>query len=223
MIKFLATTLFSLVISMSGITAQHQYTSSGDSDPEATALLELMDQFLKSTPRIHAAFEMKISMPGEEAIENKGTFDQDGAKYLIDIDSYQIVCDGTVRWIYLAEQNEVNIYDADAGEGPSTPIDFLQLYRSQEFVFRITPEEVGYDEKSIEFKPLDKYSDYVKVRLTLKEDTGSPVRVELFEKGGTRTDLQITHLEEAKNFPQDHFVFSPEAYPDIHFEDLRID
>jgi outer membrane lipoprotein-sorting protein len=90
-------------------------------------------------------------------------------------------------------------------------------------VYRVTEEPVGYDEKSIEFKPLDKYSDYVKVRLTLKGDTGSPVRVELFEKGGTRTDLLITKISEAENFPADHFVFNPTAYPDIRIEDLRID
>ena len=165
---------------------------------------------------------MKISIPGEDPIKNIGTFEQDGPKYVIDIESYRIVCDGTVRWIYMADQNEVNIYDAKT-DGPSTPIDYLQIYHSQDFVYRISQDEVGYDEKSIEFKPLDRYSDYIKVRLTLKADTGSPVRVELFEKGGTRTDLRITRIEEAKNFPDGHFVFTPAAYPDIHIEDLRID
>jgi outer membrane lipoprotein-sorting protein len=223
MTKLYTATLLSLILSLSGVTAQHQYTSAEDSDPEATALLDLMDQFLTSKPRIHASFEMQISYPGEDLIKNEGTFDQEGARYVIDIDSYKIVCDGNVRWIYMADQNEVNIYDASRDDGPSTPIDFLQLYRSQDFVYRIGLDEVGYDERSIEFKPLDKYSDYVKVRLTLKEDTGSPVRVELFEKGGGRTDLRITHFQEAKNFPQDHFVFNPAAYPDIHIEDLRID
>ncbi len=223
MVKTLTTTLFFLVIVISVTTAQHQYATSEDSDPEATALLELMDQFLMKSERIQAAFVMTINIPGEEVIVNEGTFEQDGAKYLIDIENYRIICDGILRWVYIADLNEVNIYDATEGEGPSTPMDFLQIYRSQDFVYRISEEVVGYNERSIEFKPLDQYSDYVKVRLTLKEDTGSPVRIELFEKGGGRTDLQITRIAEASSFPKDHFVFAPAAYPDIHVEDLRID
>lgn len=223
MAKFVTTTLLAAVISISTIAAQHQYTSSSDSDPEATALLELMDDFFKKSPRIQVIFEMTISIPGEKLISNKGSLDQDGSKYTIDIESYKIVCDGTIRWVYMLDQNEVNIYDATDEDGPSTPIDYLQLYRTNEFVYRISEEPVGYDEKSIEFKPLDKFSDYVKVRLTLKEDTGSPVGIELFEKGGQRTDLRISRITEAKKFPQDHFIFTPSEYPDIHIEDLRID
>lgn len=223
MTKLLASTLFLIALSLCDTHAQHQYTTAEDSDPEATTLLELMDVYLENASRIHASFEMNIAIPGEEQIRNKGTFDQEGDKYIIVLESYTIVCDGDVRWVYMADQNEVNIYSATAGEGPSTPIDYLQLYRSQEFVYRISAEEVEADEKPIEFKPLDKYSDYTKVRLTLKEDSGRPVRVQLFEKGGTRTDLQITQIEQVKNFPQGHFVFTPSAYPDIHIEDLRID
>lgn len=219
----IASTLFLLIISALSINAQHQYTTSDDSDPAATALLELMDQYLTDIPRVHAVFEMDISIPGEKLIKNEGSFDQEGAKYFIEFDSYQIFCDGEVRWVYLVDENEVNIYSATNEDSPSTPIDFLQLYRSEDFVYRVTEEPVGYDEKAIEFKPLDKYSDFVKVRLTLKSDTGSPVRVELFEKGGSRTDLRIIKIIEAKNFPDDHFVFIPSDHPDIRVEDLRID
>jgi outer membrane lipoprotein-sorting protein len=223
MAKGITTTLLCLVVFTSSISAQHQYATSEDSDPAATALLDLMDQFLTSMTGIHAVFEMDISIPGEDAIKNEGAFDQEGSKYIIELDSYKIISDGEVRWVYFADENEVNIYNVATDRAPSTPIDFLQLYRSQEFVYRIAPEETEYDETAIEFKPLDKYSDYVKVRLTLKKDTGSPVRVELFEKGGGRTDLRIADIYEAKNFPRDHFVFNPAAYPDIHVEDLRID
>lgn len=223
MLRYTLTLATVALLSSIPIIAQGQYSTSADSDPEATLLLDKMEAFLNSMPRLHVTYDFVMSFPGEDPIKYTGTLDQEGMKYIIDFNDYLIKCDGNLRWVYMESENEVNIYNAEDGNELTTPLEYLQLYRSEDFVYRVVEQGENSNNRSIEFKPLDKNSDFIKVRLTLVESDGQPTRVEVFEKGGSSSDLKINSISGVDNYPKGFFIFNPKLHSGIHIEDLRID
>lgn len=194
-----------------------------DSDQAAVELLEDMTDYLESMEGITAGFSMSLIAPATDTLRYEGTLDQRGNQYHIDVKEYKIISDGTSRWVYYRDANEANLYNEGESEDSSSPLAYLRLYESGDFVIRSADEYAVSGQRCVELKPLDRMSEYSKVRLTLDANTRSPQRIEIFEKGGTRTDLIINDIKASTNFPQGHFVFNADDHPGVHIEDLRID
>ena len=216
---------WSMILVTTTSAQQNQYLGNDQSDPEAVALLDRMEMFLNAHATIKVQFETQMMTPGESPMHYAGTFEQKDFQYKIDVGEFQIYSDGVTRWVYLKEANEVNIYNADPEDGPQTPLDHLQLYKNEQFVFAITGQELVREQKAqlVELKPLDKHSDFSKVRLAIRTKDAAPLSAELFEKGGSRIVLDILNIEKAGSFPDGYFVFPFKSYPGVRVEDLRID
>ena len=189
--------------------------------PEATKILSDLEEFIRNAELINASFDVKIDMPGDEALTYKGTLVQMGTLYKLKFGTYEIKSDGDTRWVYEEEQNELNIYSAGSEDAPETPVDYLQLYRTEHFEYRMANEYAPNGSNCIEFKPTEKYTDYTKARLTFDAQTGKPLRVELFEKGGVKTDMTISLFESSEPVNPELFQFNVQEYPGVHIEDLR--
>jgi outer membrane lipoprotein-sorting protein len=207
------------------ISQDKKYLSAEDSDPEATRMLEQMEKELTRHEAVTIHFSMTMAYPGEEPIRYAGTVLQQKDMFFIDAGALQIISDGKSRWIFDKEANEVNLYDATSADGPQTPLEMLQMYKENDYIYRITGEgeEASVPVQYIEFKPLDKGSELAKARLSVRTGDRQPVRLELFEKGGARTDLQIGGIEAGKVLPGSYYTFNAEEHPNVHIEDLRID
>ena len=193
------------------------------SEPEATSLLSTFEQFVEDNPKLYASFSLVISIPGETPQNIAGTLHQHTQKYLLQMDGYSVISNGVIRWVYDSTNNEVNIYNAESGSGPTTPLDYLALYKEENFSYRLADDYATKGEHCIEFKPTEKYSDYSKFRITFGAETSTPNRIEIFEKGGIRTDMRINEIKILDEIPNEKFEFDTSNYPNIHIEDLRID
>jgi len=76
--------------------------------------------------------------------------------------------------------------------------------------------------QQIEFKPLDRDSEYSKMRLTLVKGSKQLKRVKIFAKDGSRFTMTVNKLESNKEYAASTFEFDSKAYPDIYIEDLRL-
>lgn len=218
----LAILLFSVV----SVDAQdNTYLTAADSDPQATRILEDMEKRLLKKDAITVDFTIALTYPGEDPVNYSGTVRQQFDMFFIDAGNMQVISDGKSRWVYLVEDKEVNLYDAKTAEGPRTPLEMLQIYKEGDYVYRLseTGEDDGASVQYIEFKPVDKASEFAKIRLTVQEKDQMPVRLELFEKGGARTDLRIHNIEDMTALPDAHYTFDAKDHPGVHIEDLRID
>ena len=213
-----------LAICLTTVRAQDdRVLAAEDSDPEATRILEAMEAYIGKWEKIKVNFSVKMQMPGEDPFGYDGHLLQQGPRYFVEAGDIQIYCDGATRWIVTRSAEEVNIYDVIADGEPNTPLDYLHVYRSEEFVYRLADEYAGKDEHAIEFKPLEKYSDYSKIRLVVSDADNRPLAVELFEKGGSRTHLIIRDIQSIEQDDNLTFSLDKKDYPGYHFEDLRID
>ncbi len=227
--KYNIALFFLLVFSIQFVTAQSslQYVESSESDPEATAVLKKLKEKYDAFQAIEAEFALTIEFPEELPEVQQGKMVQMGDKYMLSLAGQEIYCDGQTLWLYLKQNEEVQINDVEE-EGDFemlSPKDLLRIYERDDFVYVLgnayTEGTKAYQE--IEFKPLDQESEYTKMRLTINKQSNELASIKVFSKDGSRYVLELKQLTVNGNYPASFFVFDHSKYPDVYVEDLRMD
>ncbi|MCB0642662.1 MAG: outer membrane lipoprotein carrier protein LolA [Phaeodactylibacter sp.] len=203
------------------------YTKAVDADPAAKALLEKLKAKYEGYNSMAINFSLLIEFPEEPQETQKGTLLQQGNKFRLDMEAQRLISDGKSVWLYLKNNKEVQINDAEQDDsgGILSPNDLLKVYNSGEYVYALINayEENGRLIQQIEFKPLDSYSEYSKIRLTIDKNKQEVIRIKAFSKDGSRYTLLIDSLTPNPSVPAGSFVWNKSECPDCYVEDLRID
>ena len=202
------------------------FTSKADSDPKAKAMLDRVRKKYESYPSLEVDFSMAIEVPEQPKAIQKGKIQQKGTKYRLEFNGQTVLSDGKYIWIILHKNKEVqinNLPDAEEDDAILSPQSLFRIYERENFAFAIINEfsENGKILQEIEFKPLDRYSEYSKLRLTVNKATADFVEMKGFTKDGSRYTLTINRLTPNKVFPTTTFTFNKATYPAYHVEDLR--
>lgn len=215
------------LFSSSLLLAQSEYNNSGDSDPRAKAILETIRTNYESLETMYADFALIMEYPEEDKIIQNGKMWQQGDKYHVDMDEQAVISDGKTVWVHLKSNQEIQITNAtsDDEEAMLSPKDMLRMYEKDDHVFILTNEfeENGKVVQQIEFKPLDPDSEYSKLRLTVSKKSKNIVRLKSFGKDGSRFTLKVEKQVVNKPIDATQFALDDTKYPDVQFEDLRID
>ncbi|MGA0257822.1 MAG: LolA family protein [Saprospiraceae bacterium] len=218
--------LLSMMLCLShGLIGQSSGDSNELSDQQARDILEkIMDDY-ESHNSHHISFDLKIELPGEAPQTKEGSLIQSGEKFELDIDDKLIISDDETVWLYLKNDNEVQINDADFGQDGEymSPNTIFNLYKSDEFVFAIFQQsyENGKAITQIECKPRDPDSEYSKMRLTVEDHINAVKRFKIFAKDGSRFTMILNFHKKDVKLEEGTFRFDPEQYEDIIIEDLR--
>lgn len=202
------------------------FTSKADSDPKAKAILDKMRKKYEGYTSTEVEFSMVVELPEQPKALQKGKILQKGAKYRLDFNGQTIISDGKSLWVVLPKNKEVQINDvpdADEDDAILSPQSLFRIYEKPNFTYALLNEytEAGKVLQEIEFKPLDRFSEYSKLRLTINKATSELVQIKGFAKDGSRYTFAIVRLTPNKPFPDTTFTFSKSAYPGYHIEDLR--
>ena len=201
-------------------------STQSDSDPKAKALLDRLRKKYESYPSLEAEFSMSIELPEQPKSIQKGKLQQKGTKYRLEFNGQTVLSDGKSLWIILPKNKEVqinNLPDADEDDAILSPQSLFRIYERKNFAYALVNEysDGSRTLQEIEFKPLDKYSEYSKLRLTVNKANTDFVEMKAFAKDGARYTMGITRLTPNKPFPETTFAFNKAAYPGYHIEDLR--
>lgn len=212
--------------SVSLLGQEAQYTSTEDSDPQATAALEKLRKKYDGYQSLEVDFRLEIAIPEQPVETQKGSLTRQGDKYRMNLASYSAISDGTAIWLILHNNKEVQINDipeADESNSILSPQAIMSLYENGDYVYLLTNEfaENGTVVQQIEFKPLDPYSEYSKLRMTIDKKGNDLVRVKAFAKDGSRYTFYMDKLMPNKKYEVGHFSFREADYPDYYVEDLR--
>ena len=201
--------------------------SSNDSDPAATRLLDKLKVEYDSYSSMEVDFDLLMEFPGQPAENQKGKVIQQGEMYFLELDERAIYANGEYVWMHIKKNNEVQINDADMGEEANmlSPKDMLKLYESGEFVYAIVAEPLldGKKVTQIEFKPLDRDSEFSKMALYIDKATKKMAQMKVFSKDGSKYTLKINDITPNKKYDLAVFGFDESKFPGIYVEDLRID
>ena len=209
---------------LTGLAAQ-KAAAPEKSDPEAKKVLDRVRKKYEAYKSVEATFNLDIEIPDQAKTTQKGTIAQVGDKFRLDMDQQVIASDGKSTWVYLKQNNEIQITDADPNDdsGFLTPKDLLGRYQKGDFLYAILDKvsEKGKVLTQIEFKPTVKTSEYAKIRISINEKSGTIESIKAFAKDASRYTFTITRLSTDKQFPATHFQLNQKDFPGAHVEDLR--
>ena len=209
------------------VRERDQYNSTADSDPEAKAILDKLRKKFDAFGALEADFTLEIQIPEQPKEIQKGTLAREGEQYKLDLASQSVVSDGKVLWLILHGNKEVQINDVPDPEEMDgsllTPQSLFNFYETGKYVYQFVNEfvEDGKLVQHIEFKPLDQYSDYSKLRLVVDKRKNEIVSVSAFAKDGSRYVFKIGAFRPNKTYPANFFTFDKAKYADYYVEDLR--
>jgi len=210
-----------------GFAQDNDFTE--QSDPKATAILKTISEEYKALQSMAVHFSHVIEIPEADKEIQSGKMVQKGQKYRMEMGGRELISDGNKLWMYLKDRNEVQINDVEEDDEESaimSPNDLFNMYEKGEYIYVLTNEfqEAGKTIQQIEFKPIDKYSEYSKLRLTLQKTGNRVMRMKVFGKDGSRYTLNIDKLEKNKVFDDSFFVFNKADYPEgLRVENFSLD
>ncbi|MBK9254766.1 MAG: outer membrane lipoprotein carrier protein LolA [Saprospiraceae bacterium] len=223
----IAILLILLPLSLTIRSQNATFSSKKDIDPKAKQILDKLKKQYDSYKTMEVKFELTLELPGQSPEIQKGSVIQDGKKYQVKMNDQEIYADGKNVWVYLKKNKEVQISDMDetGGSDVMSPKQMLRLYETENFVYAITAEknDGGKQVVDIEFKPLDKKSEYTKMRLSVDKKENKMLSLHIFSRDGSRYTLKVNDILSNKTYDPTIFSFNPKAYPGVHIEDLRID
>jgi outer membrane lipoprotein carrier protein len=196
------------------------------SNPAAKAILEKMKAKYQAYKTLEVEFNLSMELAEQAKELQKGKMQQQGGKYRVDFNGQTIICDAKTLWVILPNNKEVQINNAPSpgeDDGILSPQALFNIYQSKDYLYAITNE---YSQGSrviqeIEFKPIDKMSEYSKLRLSLDKKTLDFIELRAFAKDGSRYVLQMSKITPNKALPASTFTFNKANYPGFHVEDLR--
>ncbi|MEL7123185.1 MAG: outer membrane lipoprotein carrier protein LolA [Bacteroidota bacterium] len=214
-----------MIISSYVLNAQ-DYTKAEDSDPQAKAILDGLRSKYKSYNNVEANFTLELEIPGQPKEIQKGEVYRQGDKYNFNIAGRKFISDGKTIWIILDQNQEVQISDVpeeEADEGILSPQSLFTFYESGDFVYYLFNEvsQSGAIVQQIEFKPLDEYADYSKLRMEINKSKKEIMNVKAFGKDGSRYTFKIGAIKTATNLAASLFTFDKVKYKDYTIVDLR--
>jgi outer membrane lipoprotein-sorting protein len=212
---------------LSYVAAQGATAKPETSDPKARAILDKVKKQYDGYQSLETGFTLTIKLaeqPKEEV--QKGKMYQKGDKFRAEMDNHIIFGDNTTIWH--KEGNKVNIMNATkkSNDGFMSPKDLLNIYQGKDYIYALYGETAdGWSKKAmiINFKPVNRRSEYTQIRVAIDSKTNQIVSATAFGRDQSRTKLAFDQPSVNKKYAADFFVFDKSKYPNIKVEDLRTD
>lgn len=208
-----------------GLVAQ-DYTKREDSDPEARKILDQVRQKYEAYTSMEATFALEIEIPEQPKEVQTGKLARSGSKYHVNFAGQEVFSDGSALYLVLHGNKSVQINDLPKpGEDTEllSPESIFTFYDNGQFIYSLinTETQGGKVVHIIEFKPVDRSSEYAKLRMVVVRDTKEVTRVQAFAKDGSRYTFLLKQVVPNKQFSAQYFAFSKGKYPGYYVEDLR--
>jgi len=208
--------LFLAIFSHQGVNAQQN-------DPKATAILNDVSKKYKAMSSMRAVFAMSTEdAKGKASQPQTGTLYAKGPMYKIELANQDIISDNKTVWTYLKDANEVQINNYEPDANAINPAEIFTIYEKN-FLYALAADETldGKTYNAIELTPNDKSRSYFKVKLLIDKTDKSIRSAKIFDKSGTRTNLDVQKLTPNFVLNETFFSFDPKKYPGIEVVDLR--
>lgn len=204
----------------------NSFTTTADNDPEATAILENIKKDFNSYQSLEVDFNLIIKLPEQEEEIQNGFFIQYGNKFVTKMESQEVYCDGVDIWVYMISDEEIQIleYDEEDVSNMMSPQQIIKIYENDEYIYTITGEEKvnGKTLTAIEFKPVNRSSEYAKLKMLAVKSSNALHSMKIYSKDGSQFTLLLKNLIPNKSYSANTFVLDTKLFPDVHIEDLRL-
>lgn len=185
---------------------------------KAKSILDLLSNKTKSYSSIKAEFTNTFSNTITDLNESQsGTIYLKENAYKLELESQIIISDGETNWIYLIDEEEVNITEIDDEENELNPSKIFTIYEDG-YNYKFINE--GSNVYQINLIPKES-SPFSKVELFINKHKMQISSFNMIDKQGSNYKYTIDSFETNIEFNNDFFIFNTKEYPDVEVIDLR--
>ena len=146
-----------------------------------------------------------------------------GNKYVLELNSQLIYCDGKTIWNFDKNAEEITIFDYDPSDDFSmlNPSAVLENWQ-KEYKAKFIREEVQQNKtlQIIDLQPI-KNKSYYKIRLYIDKHKKELYASSVFEKDNTIYSYFIDKFTISKTYEDSFFVLDTSKYPNAEINDMR--
>jgi len=187
-------------------------------DNKAKSILDLLSNKTKSYSSIKAEFTNTFSNTITDLNESQsGTIYLKENAYKLELESQIIISDGETNWIYLIDEEEVNITEIDDEENELNPSKIFTIYEDG-YNYKFINE--GSNVYHINLIPIES-SPFSKVELFINKHKMQISSFNMIDKQGSNYKYTIDSFETNIEFNNDFFIFNTKEYPEVEVIDLR--
>jgi Outer membrane lipoprotein carrier protein LolA. len=190
-------------------------------------ILQSASETIKNGSKLGFSFEA-TDAKGKKVYEESGNIQISGNKYYMDIsDELIIKCDGTSKWIYNMQTDEVIISNAsyDSSDIAENPFILFGISAKSKFQIDNTIKQISINNEKVNeitLIPKDKKT-YKAIYIAFKK-IGSkkyyPVQIKVVSANNTVYKANVNSFEETK-IESNLFTFNTSKYPNAIITDLR--
>lgn len=195
----------------------------GQSGQSAKDILDRVSKKYDAYNTIQSEFNFSSTQASGELYSDKGILYLNKPKYQyrIQLDSQDLLSDGTSTWSVLHEEKEVQISPAEHSTTSIGPNNIFTFYKSGYNYARGKKEmDNGKSLRVIELTPTNQQTNYTKIKLRINENNHIH-DVLIFDKSGAQYKYSINTLYVNNNIPSTTFSFDKSKYPSYELVDLR--
>jgi len=187
-------------------------------DQKAKSILDQLSKKTKSYTSIEAKFTNTFSSTVTDINEKQsGTLFLKDDSYRLEMEAQTIICDGETNWIYLKDEEEVNITEIDDEENELNPSKIFTIYENG-YKYKFVKE----DSKNYHIDLFPKESGpFLKVELFINKTKMQISSFTMIDKQGSHYKYHIESFITNKEMSNDFFVFKTADYPNVDVIDLR--
>lgn len=197
----------------------------GQTAPLGKDLVKSFSEKLQSYQTIEANFSFTLENLQEGFSDtHEGTLGTMGGKYYLNLMGMEVYYDGSTKWQFIPEANEVTISLPTSLDGGflDNPTQIFGDYE-EDFKSKFIGEKV---EKGISYYQVDLYPEdlnepYSLIRITLNKKNLDPVSIKYQGKDGINYIIDVSKFTPNKSINEQDFVFNPQKHKNITIVDLR--
>jgi outer membrane lipoprotein-sorting protein len=187
-------------------------------DQKAKTILDQLSDKTKSYTSIEAKFTNTFSSTVTDINESQsGTLYLKEDAYRLEMEAQTIICDGETNWIYLPDDEEVNITEIDDEENELNPSKIFTIYENGYKYKFVREDGKNYH---IDLFP-EESGPFTKVELFINKSKMQISSFTMIDKQGSHFKYVIDSFVTNKAMNNDFFVFKTSDYPNVDVIDLR--
>lgn len=178
---------------------------------DADALFERLQHKYDQIEALQASFTQTMtSAYSDDAATSSGTLLLKGEQYRVETGQQTIVTDGTVTWIYMHDEQQVLINDAERDEMTFSPTDFFLHYEER---YEVSDAETvpldGEEHHRLRLIPRQSDAFFREVTLWLRDRDTLVTQLEVLDANETRMVFELDDITLNPTVDEGTFTFTP--------------
>jgi len=154
--------------------------------------------------------------------KEKGKLYVKKGKFKLETEDQVIFYDGSNLWAYIPEDKQVTVSKFNPATLGFNPAEIFTIYKKDfNYAFIDLVKVEGLDHNLVELTPKDKNKSIFKIKMYINPKTSLVKQVEIFEKNGNKTLMDVTSFNSNAGLSDAFFTFDKTKNPKVEVVDTR--